>query len=112
MPIIQTNLKPLQVALGDALVAELVVMFGEEANMLDGDVRKIAGRMAVAARRSKPELAEECREQLMMLVLEAELEAREGAEDLFSFFMNGTTYGFGGLFQVAAAALKTLSVAG
>ena len=50
---------------------------------LDGPIREIAQRMAMAARRNRMDLVEACKDQLALIVLEKELRVRAEADGWF-----------------------------
>ena len=50
---------------------------------LDGPIRLIAERMAMAARRQRMDLVEMCKDQLALIVLEKELRLRSEADGWF-----------------------------
>lgn len=72
---------------------------------LDGPVRDIASRMAFAAKRGRPELVAECRDQLCLLVLEKELRIRGDSMDWLEGALN---IGLGALLNGAIGGLNTI----
>jgi len=107
MPTVKQNLKPLQDSLGDALLGQLRGILGDAVEDLDGPARQSMALMAVAARRNKPELVAECRDQIMGLLVENELRALEGKEAMLDLVLGK---GLDALFAVAVGGLASLTV--
>lgn len=95
--------------LGDALSLGLKDLLGElidgSITDLDGPIREIAGRLALAAKRKRPDLVEACKDQLALIVLEKELRLKAGVGDLFEGIL---TIGINALVSGAIGGLGAL----
>lgn len=85
------NIKRDQAALNAApaeiIIANLNEFLEGTAEDIDQYGRVIAARLAIAARRDRPDLVEECRDQLALLVDEGKLRVREGKDEAFNWFL-------------------------
>lgn len=96
-------------ALGDALSGGIKELLNElidgSVKDLDGPIREIAGRLALAAKRKRPDLVEMCKDQLQLIVIEKELRLKAGASDIWETILsmginalvNGAIGGLGAL---------------
>jgi len=86
---------------------ELQEILGDIAEDLDTTIRQISARMAVAARRKRPDLVEACRDQLALAV-----ETRRATieENLLPRMDNLIEYGINFLFNGALGAFSTINV--
>lgn len=88
------------------LVGELIDGTVED---LDGPIRQIALRLAMAARRKRPELVVACKDQLALIVLEKRLLLEQDAKGLWEkmldmgidLLVNGALGGLGSLRRLA-----------
>lgn len=110
MATIKRDLQVAATELQSAVMGELNAIFGSAADKLEVDVARIAQRMAVAARRQDSKqgdaLRAECADQLELLIVEAELEALQGRDNLLDHFFQIT---FGSLVAVAAGGLRSIT---
>lgn len=99
--------------LGDALAGEVRNILGSliEGSIkdLDGPIREISARLAMAAKRKRPDLVEACKDQLSMIVIEKELEVRSGVGDAFDSILN---LGLNALVNGAIGGLGAIKVVG
>jgi len=96
-------------ALGDALEGGLRELLGElidgSIRDLDGPIREGAKRMALAAKKKRPDLVDEVKDQLALLVIEKQLRLRVDAGNVFegilglgiNALVNGAIGGLGSL---------------
>lgn len=95
--------------LADALGGGIKELLGEliEGSLkdLDGPVREIAPRLALAVKRKRQDLVDECRDQLALIILENELRLKAGASEFWekllglglNALVNGAIGGLGAL---------------
>lgn len=55
---------------------------------LDGPIREISARLAMSARRNRPDLVEACRDQLQLLALEKQLRIQTEGTGLLDMMLN------------------------
>ena len=96
-------------ALADALGSGVKELLGElidgSLKDLDGPVREIAPRLALAAKRKRKDLVDECRDQLALIILEKELRLKAGVGEFWekllgiglNALVNGAMGGLGAL---------------
>lgn len=104
MPIKQ-DMAALEGALEGGLKGLLNELIDGAITDLDGPIRLAAQRLALAARRNKPELVAEVRDQLAVIVLEKELRLKSGGSALLetvlgiglNALVNGAIGGLGSL---------------
>ena len=97
--------------LADALGGGLKSLLGEliEGSLkdLDGPVREIAPRLALAAKRKRQDLVDECKDQLMLIIIENELRLKAGTSELWEKMLG---MGMDALVTGAAGGLGALKV--
>lgn len=91
----------------ETIRGELQDILGDIAEDLDTTIRQISARMAIAARRKRPDLVEACKDQLLMAV-----ETRRATieENLVPRLDNLLIYGIDFLFNGALGAFSTIKV--
>lgn len=91
--------------LGDALIDQFNGIVESGMQDLDGPVREIAARMAVAARRKDQGLMDTCRDQLALVLQERQIQVKASAGGVMDFIVergvtmlvNGAIAGLAGL---------------
>ncbi len=99
------NVTPVRDELERAIRAQLDDLLVASTAQLDGPIRQAAGRLAVAARRGRRDLVDECRDQLELAIVERKIHARAGMERVLDFVLER---GLGMLFDGATAGLLGL----
>lgn len=102
---VKHDLEKVAQELGDALIGQFNTIVEDGMADLDGPVREIAARMAVAARRQDQALMEACRDQLALVIQEREIQLKAGASGVMDFLIergitllvNGAIAGLAGL---------------
>lgn len=102
---VKHDLEKVAQELGDALIDQFNGVIEGGIADLDGPVRAIAARMAVAARRKDQGLMEACRDQLALVFQEREIQVKAGAGSILDFLVergvtllvNGAIAGLSGL---------------
>ena len=95
-------------ALKDGVKGILNGVLEDAADDLDGPVREIASRLSIAVRRNRPDLIEESRDQLLLVIEERELRVREGAQSLLQDILG---LGLEALVTGAAGGVRSLRIA-
>lgn len=90
-----------------ALRAELSRLLDGTIDQVDGPIRDAANRLIVAARRGRRDLADECRDQLVLEIEAAKLRARSGFENILKIILER---GIGLLFNGLVAGLTGVKV--
>lgn len=75
---------------------------------LDGPIRSISARLAMAARRKRGDLVEECKDQLLLIVVEKEMKLRGVSYDALGSLLS---MGMNALVNGAIAGLGALKAA-
>ena len=70
--------QPLLDGIESGLKSLLNEILDEGVSDLEGPIREISQRLTVAARRNRPDLVAMCKDQLALVVLERELQVRQG----------------------------------
>ncbi len=102
---IQHDLEAVARELGDALLDQFNGVIEGGIEDLEGPVREIASRMAVAARRKNQDLMDACRDQLALVVQEKEIQVKAAKSGVMDFILergvtllvNGAIAGLSGL---------------
>lgn len=104
MPI-QQDMESLTGALTGGLKELLGDMIDGSISDLDGPIRSIAARLALAATRKRYDLVDECKDQLLLIIMEKELRLKAGVGELWeqmlgmglNALVNGAIGGLGAL---------------
>lgn len=107
MPII-TNWGELSNDLEAGLKSILNELIDDSITELDGPIRIISSRLAIAARRRRGDLVEECKDQLLLIVVEKEMKLRGVSFDVLG---NLLSMGMNALVNGAIAGLGAIKTA-
>lgn len=106
MPIKQ-DMNALTGALEGGLKELLGQLIDGSISSLDGPIRETAARLALAAKRQRADLVEECKDQLTLIILEKELRLKAGANDLWQSILG---LGLNALVNGAIGGLSALKI--